>query len=75
MKNTLRGPHNCCVIYLFQFLDDMSGEMFVYFCMTRNWLGNLCFRILVPVMSPAMPDKDATKLFNLFDQVFSFQET
>lgn len=49
----------------------MFSEVFINFCVSRNWLGNFCFWVLIPVVSPAMSDKDATKLFNLFDQIFS----
>ena len=61
-----------CAVSVFHFSDNMTGEMFVDFPMSRDGLTNAGSGILIPVMSSSMPQENAAILFKLPDKIIAF---
>ncbi len=52
--------------------EDALGEHLIDFCMTGHRLRNLRLRILIPIVLPAVPDKNCASFFDLPDKVAAF---
>ncbi len=52
-----------------QLLDDMPGQMLFDFIVAGYGLADLCLRILIPIMTPAMPDENRPEFFNFSDKI------
>ena len=55
----------------FQFLNNVLCEILFDFSMPWNGLAGFCDRILIPIMSASMPDKNTPQPLNLFYQISS----
>ena len=54
---------------VFQFSENVAGEMVFDFTVTRNGLTGTGSRILISVVPCAVAEEDATALFDLPDEV------
>jgi hypothetical protein len=52
-----------------QHLQDAFCEVFVNFGVARDGLGNLCGRIVIPVVLPTVTNELATVSFELSDEI------
>ena len=57
---------------VFQFPENVAGEMVLDLAVTRNGLTGTGSRILIPVVPRAVADEDASVLFDLPDEVDPF---
>lgn len=58
-----------------QFLDDALGKEFLDLTMPGNGLADPGLRVLIPIVTTAVTDEDATGLLNLTDQIAALHAT
>src|ERR1700677_676772 len=58
-----------------EFLDDTPGKELVDFLMARNGLADFGFRMMIPVVTPAMPDNHRSQFLDFLDEVAPFHAT
>jgi hypothetical protein len=59
-------------VSVFQLPKNVACEMILDFGMTRNRLTGVSAWVLLPVVSPTMPDEDASRCFDLADEFSPF---
>jgi hypothetical protein len=59
------------VVSVFEFLKDVSGEVVFDLAMAGNGLAGTGLRVLIPIMTPAVPDENASILLDLANQLDS----
>jgi len=59
------------VVSVFEFLKDVSGEVVFDLAMAGNGLAGTGPRVLIPIMTPAVPDENASILLDLANQLDS----
>lgn len=57
------------VVSVFELSQDVSGEVILYLAMAGDRLTCAGSGILIPIMTTAVPNKNASVLFDLTDQV------
>jgi len=57
------------VVSVFEFSQDVSGEMVLDLAMPGNWLARTGPGVLIPIMTSAVPDEDTSALLDLANQV------
>ena len=62
---------NQLVVSVFEFLEDVSGEMILDFAVASNWLTGASSWILIPIMTTTVPDENTSVFLNLADEVNS----
>ena len=55
--------------------DNRTGEVFLDFAMTRDWLTHFRPRILIPIVFAAMSDEHATHARELLNEVNALHDT
>jgi len=53
----------------------MFGEALFDLVVPRDWLGHLCPRVLIPIVSLAVSDKDAFHFDDSFDELCTLHPT
>ena len=59
-------------LFFREHLENMPGQMLINFSVSRNGLGGLGGRVVIPIMIAAMANKNAAKLLDLPDQIAMF---
>ena len=55
--------------------NDFPSQNFIYFLVARNWLGRTGLRVVVDVVLPPMPEKNAAHPFDPLDEVTALHPT
>lgn len=59
------------VVSVFEFPEDISGEVILDLTVTSDGLAGTSFGILVPIMTPTVSDENTSVLFDLANEVNS----
>ena len=54
---------------VFEFAENVSGEMIFDLAMAGNWLARTGLWVLIPIMTATVPDEDTSVLLDLAKQV------